>query len=261
MTDLENHKESAEHKTVRPHQKRMLSSLRPMHERRYIARKYIWASDGWLAPDGTFWACSGEEHDRCAQHVLSTEHITLEEGEHARLALRNAGFVQLSGGIIMTGTKPISPEQMARLSAVEVDIPQYSSDKDLLLFFDKVEQGLLWDETGLRFLFQQFVENNFKLHAVNDDLGLLTLFDYFCEHGFTFIDRITVGARQLESYTYAMSWASNVVVRLREHQHVDRNLQGLFHECYLEVITADAMVKELGYDPYVEAYPELEHSE
>lgn len=94
-------------------------------------------SDGWLTTLGTFYKCSPEKHDACANFLLDSfngkndsQQYTIDRSLPSRINLENNGFVLVRNGTIPSLNPNLTPIQINKLLGGKITItdPDFSTE-------------------------------------------------------------------------------------------------------------------------------------
>lgn len=236
----------------------------------FVAKPYIYKTDGWLSPRGIFWGCHSDQHEECARYITERfSEATINESEEpvvddtpARKNLSNHGFAQLNAGTILPVTgQPLTAEQLLKIDnavkerhldlrlALSITHPDWEKFEDMALAYKQGNLSALQQD-----LVREFFDNDCFFRINNNEKEAMELFDALTL-GFEEGPRYSYQQGYKRSQSYRISKDGTFAVELDEHIH--DGFSGLVSTHWVRVVDKNFMdnlgeespMKNFWWDP------------
>jgi hypothetical protein len=221
-------------------------------EKVFLAKPFIYRTDGWLNTRGIFWGCGSDEHDKCAKyivnHSIALEDESADSADPARKVLSEHNFVQLNAGTVLpvTGIQ-LSEQQLKKIDeavkkrgldlkvALSTTRPDLENFEGLALAY---KHGLL--DAEQQDLVREFFENGDYFRIDDDEDVARKLYDALTL-GFHEGPSFSYQGGYKRSQKYMLPKDESYALELDEHIHDGQS--GLYSTSWIRVIGKEDLEK------------------
>jgi len=227
--------------------------------------------NGWLTPDGGFYACEPNEHDKCAAYVVekNTSLRSLGEGVLPRSFLMGEGYALISSGRVVLPENDLSFEQLRLIEESGVlmleepivklvDYEEYIRavrEKTKLDDYKAIAEEIDWyggscdpslGKVRVGEVVERFLGNPNKEMIITDNEKVAEYLLEMFSGGYEKELVLPAGEHDLDDYVYRVLPGGKLVLRMLKHSHDGRS-EGMYGSVnwHFRVINLKVMLRNI----------------